>query len=173
MTTQNQTPLLEIEDPDLLGHISEHTSNACDRKFVPCVHCGEETWSETFPSDEQVFCCQGCRGAHQLIHGLGLEDYYVLRKQRISESTTPSKSFSNHQAKYEQFDRAEFLGHSEPSEVEEGRLRSKLAIQGLHCAACSWLIENALQRQPGIISANVRMNDHTLHIVFETESHSA
>ena len=48
---------------------------------LPCVHCGEPTEVHRDADPTTVFCCNGCRGAYELIHGWGLESYYGLRDQ--------------------------------------------------------------------------------------------
>ena len=53
------------------------------RRTVACVHCGLPTAISIEEFDPAtsgpVFCCAGCRGAYDLIHGWGLEAFYDLR----------------------------------------------------------------------------------------------
>lgn len=130
----------------------------------PCIHCGEPTDSHQDEPAEQIFCCNGCRGAYELIHGWGLEGFYGLRDQLASG---PSGRVNEHGGRFEVFDDAEFLGPSDPVEQSDGLMCSELAIHGLHCAACAWLIENAAIRTPGWNVARVKMSDHTLRVVFD------
>ena len=46
-------------------------------------------------------------------------------------------------------------------------LKSTLAISGLHCAACMWLIERAPERIDGWHSSVVSMRSRTADIVFD------
>ena len=39
-----------------------------------------------------------------------------------------------------------------------------LLVEGIHCAACVWLIERGLQRVPGVQSANVNLTARRLHL---------
>jgi len=41
-----------------------------------------------------------------------------------------------------------------------------LMVEGLHCAACVWLIESLLRRQPGVVSARVNMTTRRLVLVW-------
>jgi P-type Cu2+ transporter len=59
------------------------------------------------------------------------------------------------------------LGASATRAVGGDLLGSRLAVGGLHCAACAWLIERAARLEPGWHSARVRMNDHCVDIVFD------
>ena len=133
-----------------------------------CLHCGLPTLVPAQQSPEQpVFCCSGCRGAHALIEGWGLADFYALRDQM---TITGSALAAGGQSKYDQFDNPNFLGDSTPRATGDGSQSSELGVQGLHCAACAWLIERVLVRQPGVASARVKMSDHTLRVIFDADS---
>lgn len=49
-------------------------------------------------------------------------------------------------------------------------LESHLIIEGIHCAACVWLNEAALQKQQGIISANINYTNNKAKIVFDPQA---
>ncbi|SMP54523.1 Cu2+-exporting ATPase [Neorhodopirellula lusitana] len=141
------------------------TADAPAKRIVrPCIHCGEPTDSDTEQPAEEIFCCNGCRGAYELIHGWGLEGFYGLRDQLASG---PASRVNAQASRYEVFDNAEFLGPSVPTEQADGLMRCELAVHGLHCAACAWLIENAAIRTPGWNVARVKMSDHTLQVIFD------
>ncbi|KAA1258916.1 Copper-exporting P-type ATPase A [Rubripirellula obstinata] len=149
---------------------SENCSN--DRVSLPCVHCGLATDCAADQDRQYVFCCNGCRGAYELIGGLGLEDFYGLRDQALGSSGVRSSAVSTGQKRFDGFDSDAFLGPSAPKLVDDGPdsngvMVTELAVQGLHCAACAWLIENAAQQTSGWSTARVRMNDHTIRIAFD------
>lgn len=91
-------------------------------------------------------CCAGCRAAIQLIAELGLEDFYTFR-------TAPS---SRPQALTD-----EWLAYDTPAvaasltRIETGGRSIVLLIDGLTCAACSWLLTRVLQKIPGVERASV------------------
>ncbi|TWU10112.1 heavy metal translocating P-type ATPase [Allorhodopirellula heiligendammensis] len=130
----------------------------------PCIHCGEPTDSYPDQPSEEIFCCNGCRGAYELIHGWGLESYYGLRDQ-LGRGTATRVNEKSH--RYDRFDSEEFLGTSTPRRTDDGLLCSELAVHGLHCAACAWLIENAARHTPGWNAARVKMSDHTVRVVYD------
>lgn len=134
------------------------------RMVRPCIHCGEPTPSDPEQPADAIFCCNGCRGAYELIHGWGLESYYGLRDQLGSGTARRVKDESS---RFERFDSDEFLGPSTPRLTADGLLCSELAVHGLHCAACAWLIENAAQRTPGWDAARIKLSDHTLRVMFD------
>lgn len=131
---------------------------------LPCKHCGEATAVAALEEHSDVFCCSGCQGAYRLIRGLGLDNYYAVRDSQPAAplgDDAVSSSIANEEFLLEQ-------GNLEI--LEDGSHRALLAIQGIHCGACSWLIENALLRQPGVHSTRVRMNDHCIEIQFRPEA---
>ncbi|MEL6106781.1 MAG: heavy metal translocating P-type ATPase metal-binding domain-containing protein, partial [Planctomycetota bacterium] len=130
----------------------------------PCAHCGEPTIVPADESPQAVFCCAGCRGAHELIQGWELGQFYDLRRDSTTQSE-PARPTNNG---CEVFDHPELLRLSSPREIGPGLMQSKVALQGLHCGACAWLIENAARRTPGWVSARVNMSTHSLEVTYRS-----
>ena len=128
---------------------------------LPCIHCGTET-AVVDCSTDKVFCCNGCRAAYQLIGDWGLSDFYALRDRPENSSNRV-----NDQSRFEHFDNEEFLGMSAPKKIEGDLLETRLAIHGLHCGACVWLIENIAARTSGWKIARVNLSNHSITIVFD------
>ena len=133
---------------------------------IPCVHCGLPTVCSTVDDPTRVFCCGGCRQAYELIHGWGLDDYYAIRDRTGGSTGVFSKADSS---RYDAFDDDQYLGASAPRPAADGSLSTELSISGLHCAACAWLIENVAGRTRGWTLARVKLNRHTVQIVFEPQ----
>lgn len=133
----------------------------------PCIHCGEPTECAADTNRSQVFCCSGCRGAYDLINGWGLGDFYALRDQMRRSGAAQPAGTATH---YEQFDTPEFLGPSTPVQHSDGLCSTELAVHGLHCAACAWLIERATANEPGLKLARVKMSDHTVRVIFDPQA---
>jgi len=114
-----------------------------------CLHCGEPIPAHS--DGAAGFCCKGCEGAYALINGLGLKTYYDRRI--LDPDTRPlipeDDSLSiDYQAHVQQDADDGFVLH--------------LLVEGIHCAACVWLIETALARQDGITQARVNMTTRRL-----------
>lgn len=107
-----------------------------------CRHCGSEARAG------EDFCCRGCAGAHALIQGLGLEQYYSLRDKAAPVPATEEAAT----------DWTEFV-----QTKADGSRSLCLLVGGLHCAACLWLIENAMREQPGV--TRVQMSGATRRLV--------
>lgn len=128
------------------------------------MHCGLPTFCRSDDDIGKVFCCSGCRQAYELIHGWGLDDYYAIRDQTNGATGLFSRADAS---RYESFDDAQYLGASAPKQSADGMLSTELSISGLHCAACAWLIENIATRTAGWRLARVKLNRHTVQIVFD------
>ncbi len=158
---------LEIDPEKIEPNAQPLQASHAASATLPCIHCNLPTQCDVGTPPEKVFCCAGCLGAYQLIQGWGLQDFYALRDQM---KLTGSAQAAGRGGRYEQFDRTEFLGPSTPIELTDGTCRTELAIHGLHCGACAWLIENAAAREPGLLSARVKMSDHTIRLVFDPQT---
>lgn len=112
-----------------------------------CYHCGEVLPSSPVRVDvdgtSQAFCCHGCSAAAEWIRQSALDDYYRLRSMagtRVEDVPDLSS-----------WDRDDLLGeHATP--VADG-LEITLLTDGMRCAACAWLIDRALQGEPGVFDA--------------------
>jgi Cu2+-exporting ATPase len=106
-----------------------------------CAHCGEPLIQA-----ESGFCCTGCETAHGLIARLGLGDYYLRRafdpeQRRPRPQARPDIDFAIH---------ARTAG--------DGQYRADFSLDGLHCAACVWLIETVLGREGDVTEARVNVS---------------
>ena len=119
-----------------------------------CFHCGEPIpagfvlHARIAERDEPV-CCHGCRAVAEFIAGAGLGDYYVYRDAsaaRADEAPRPDRW-----AAYDRPELAERLSRGNP----DGTRSITVLLEGLRCAACSWLADKALRQQRGLREATV------------------
>ncbi|MBC8159299.1 MAG: heavy metal translocating P-type ATPase metal-binding domain-containing protein, partial [Alphaproteobacteria bacterium] len=122
-----------------------------------CLHCGLETPT---PSDE--FCCPGCDAAYGMVRGLGLERYYARRK--LDPSVRPMKPDEDGAP-------MDFASHAKTG--DDGICTLHLMVDGLQCAACVWLIETVLSRQPEITWARLNMTTRRLVVKWQGEAQLA
>ena len=101
-------------------------------------------------------------GAYALIHELGLEDYYELRSAKSNGFETGTVDTSR-SAILEDLQEAGVVVHN----TSDGMCSVRLSVDGLHCAACSWLIERMQPTIPGLKSAQVRMSDNTVELIYD------
>lgn len=122
------------------------------RSCAQCRHCGGKL------NSEGEFCCRGCAMAYELVNSLGLGLYYGRRQ--IDQSQRLIKP--------EDVDEVTDLSAWVRREVN-GISALTLLVDGLHCGACIWLIEQTLQKQQGVLSARVSLATRRLTLRWETE----
>jgi Cu2+-exporting ATPase len=108
-------------------------------------------------SETSRFCCAGCEAAFALIAGLHLGSFYQRRIQEIgARALRPDPTDPRYG-----MDFARGVTRS-----PDGICAIELAIDGLTCGACVWLIERVLQAEPNVISARVNLTTRRLKIRF-------
>jgi Cu2+-exporting ATPase len=110
----------------------------------------------------QAFCCTGCKTVCQAIYDAGLEGFY----QRTPEDAclAPPPDLPKELALYDLDEvQEEFV-----SDLAEER-GIHLLIEGIHCAACVWLIEHTLNAMSGIVSAQVNLSGKRLHVKWHND----
>jgi len=122
-----------------------------------CFHCGEpvltgDRYLVTIGHDDRPVCCPGCKAVAEFIRDSGLEHYYDFRTET---------ALRPEQAEPEAV-RPEWLAFDRPAVMEQltaasgdGNREALLLVEGVRCAACSWLIERSLGRLPGVIEIQV------------------
>jgi Cu2+-exporting ATPase len=131
---------------------------------TPCTHCGLAVPRGLLrPDSAEQFCCQGCRTVYELIHGCGLEQYYRLRARAEAKPTRATER------SYGGFDDATFLArHCQPT--PNGRLTAEFYVEGVHCAACLWLIEKLPRVVPGVVEARLDVARARVRVTWDPQS---
>jgi Cu2+-exporting ATPase len=112
-----------------------------------CLHCGAP-----ITAGSERFCCIGCAGAFRLIEELGLKRYYAARS--LDADARPPKPPDD--------DAADLSAYAVTA--ADGSASLSVMVDGLHCAACAWLIESALKRQARVVEARVNLTMRRLHL---------
>jgi Cu2+-exporting ATPase len=127
-------------------------------RTAQCFHCGLPIPAGTdhaaiIDGEARAMCCPGCAAVAELIVASGLAAYYRYRQ-------APGGSLAERSADAVR----ELLRYDEPalqrgvvSDDGAGERRVTVALSGLRCAACAWLIERHLQRQPGVLEVRVNL----------------
>lgn len=135
-----------------------------------CYHCGlpvEQTglFNSIVAGVEREFCCLGCQAVCRTIYDAGLQSFY----NRTPEGKTlapPPKVL----AELSSFDSDE-IQTDYVDQLDDDRT-IHLLIDGIHCAACVWLIENSLAKQAGVISAEVNLTSKRLRLRWNNQQTS-
>jgi Cu2+-exporting ATPase len=100
---------------------------------------------------ELQFCCNGCRVAYEVIHEHGLDGYYDI-KARIE---APEQAAQRSGKSFAEFDDPAFH-RLYCRAVASGLATVELYLEGVHCAACVWLVEKLTVVVDGV--AEVRLD---------------
>lgn len=131
-----------------------------------CYHCGNPVptaapWTITLDEHTHPLCCPGCEAvAHAIVDG-GLESYYRYRTELPER---PDERQAAQADTWSVFDDPGLQAQFVHSDGDEGNVKATLAIEGITCAACAWLIEHRLNALPGITSSAVNLTHHRLRV---------
>jgi len=132
---------------------------------APCFHCGLPT-SEALPERAIVdgamrdFCCRGCRSVCEAIYAAGLGGFYRRTPEGLilGPPPEPPKQLALFDLDEVQEEFVDGLG--ETREIN-------LLVEGIHCAACVWLIESGLAATPGVREARVNLTGRRLRLKWD------
>ncbi len=110
------------------------------------------------------FCCAGCFSVCQVIHESGLDNFYQRLKKRESTIAPPPDAPMD----IDQYDLTEVQTEFVQN-LADGSHKTQLMVEGIHCAACVWLIEKALIGMDGMIQAEVNLVHHRLALHWQPE----
>lgn len=115
--------------------------------MLKCKHC------DTPLRDQQKdFCCNGCAAAYKIITDLNLEQYYQYYSQLLGKAPPVVDKLDN---------QIDYLSYVYQSKDGYG---IHLMVEGLHCGACVWLIENLMRQQKNIITARVNLTTRRIQL---------
>ncbi|MBL8991583.1 MAG: heavy metal translocating P-type ATPase, partial [Phycisphaerae bacterium] len=131
---------------------------------VLCAHCRLPVPTGLVePRAAEQFCCQGCRAAYGVIHACGLDGYYRLLERMGDRAAARDAEPSGD---YAEFDDPAFAALY--SREAAGNLRAvELVLEGMHCAACVWLLERLERVVPGVASSRVSLARRTVDVLYD------
>lgn len=131
----------------------------CNLPIPDNVHAGF-----MFNDQYREFCCVGCEAvAGTIIHG-GLSDYYKFRSQPAVAA--PSSTVA--EEKLALYDRIDVLNQY-ATFSNQNTASIILLIEGITCAACTWLIEHQLQKIEGVESIQLNLSTHRATLTWQTD----
>jgi Cu2+-exporting ATPase len=111
-----------------------------------CSHCGLPALVDD-ALDGPIFCCSACATAYAMINDHGLGAYHRFPERRGAAVRPTGRAFSD-------FDHEAFTAryvHTDP----HGLSHVELALEGVHCASCVWLIERVPLLVTGVARAEL------------------
>lgn len=137
-----------------------------------CDHCqlplpADDIITSTIKGKQLHFCCHGCKMVCETIYASGMQGFY----QRLSytqggegETLQPPPEINSELDVYDLDEiQGDFVNNL-------GNIREiHLLVEGIHCAACLWLIEHRLANVSGIITCNVNLSVKKLHLKWNNQ----
>lgn len=109
-----------------------------------------------------LYCCAGCEAVAALLQDCGLQSYYELRAA-VGAPSVAAKTTSD---QYLEYDAPEFLeAHAEQS---SGQYHLDLLLEGVHCAACVWLVEQLPRLVEGLTRCRLDLSQRICHLSWPT-----
>jgi len=142
---------------------AESSGNADDG----CFHCGlplpeNQVFEQLIEGEPQRFCCPSCQMVCSAIFDAGLEGFYDRTPDdaQLAPPPEPPRDLALYDLDEVQ---AEFVD-------ELGREREiNLLVEGIHCAACVWLIERSLEKLPGVLKVAVNLSGKRLSLRWDNQ----
>ena len=113
-----------------------------------CFHCGlpvaaDINFHTQLDEAQRVFCCFACQAVCVAIFDAGLQGFYQRTPEGILLAPPPTPPRDVEMYDLEEIQQ-EFV--SCQGEIREAHL----LVEGIHCAACVWLIERSMMRITGV-----------------------
>ncbi|MCE8037774.1 heavy metal translocating P-type ATPase [Halomonas sp. MCCC 1A11062] len=146
-----------------------HPASTAEAAVDNCYHCGSlvpagAPWSIVLDEREHPLCCPGCEAvAHAIVDG-GLGSYYRFRTE------LPERPDERQAVKAETwavFDDPGLQRQFVHAEDDGERVYATLAVDGITCAACAWLIEHRLNDLEGVTSSAVNLSHHRVRVAWD------
>lgn len=122
-----------------------------------CEHCGTEFTPRT---PGEPFCCRGCEFVAVLIKENGFDQFYDL-KQGLAVAPVRSRPFEEHDFSWLP---PKITEAEEKAKSRGEAARLELALEGISCVGCVWLVEKLFARHPGAIRAVANPSNGRLHL---------
>jgi P-type Cu2+ transporter len=129
---------------------------------VCCAHCGlPATAAEaaTRHDDARVFCCDACATAWTILQARGLDAYHRFPERRNTPVQRSGRRFAEFD--HERF-QSRYVTHN-----ARGQAQTTLALEGVHCASCVWLVERVPLLLDGVISAELNVRQSRADVVWD------
>lgn len=127
-----------------------------------CFHCGlplpgAGVYVASAGGVERRFCCNGCKSVCLVIYEAGLEGFYERTPGGVPLGPPPLPPQDVETWDIDDIQREFTTGSGKQREA-------RLLVEGIHCAACVWLIEHAVNKADGSVAVEVNLAKRRLKV---------
>lgn len=122
-----------------------------------CKHCGE-----VCPDANSDFCCYGCEGVYNFINSCDLSAYYSLKNEKGFKASEPTK-----ENPFKDFEHSELK--QKYLNKQKNSIELKIFVEGIHCAACLWILEKIPDLVNAVQFAKLDMSKSLLSLKVEEQ----
>lgn len=151
--------------------LSVNHSLAPTNTSLVCYHCGLPVpqgadYQVVIEEAAQPMCCVGCQAVAMAIIDGGLENFYRYRSEAENRTQAASpRELLKSSVDWDIYNlpdvQSEFV-----TEYDGDYKQANVLLEGISCAACSWLIETHLKKNPAVKIVNVNISTHRCSIVW-------
>lgn len=137
---------------------------------LSCYHCGlpvpaGDFFPVTIAGQQELMCCPGCQAVATAIVDGGLENFYRFRTEN---NPRPEAGVDVDREKWKVYDTPEAQADFVIAlDGEQQLFQANLLLEGISCAACSWLIEHHFSKQPAVKSVTVNINTYRCTLIWD------
>lgn len=135
-----------------------------------CFHCHQPIprgidLSVEIEGQKQPMCCFGCQSVAETIVDQGLTHFYKYRETKPGELILVPDELQQLQSELERYDDPDIQREFVSRQGE--RQAATLALEGMTCAACAWLIERQLMNTAGVSKVVVNSATERLQVEWQ------
>ncbi|HEX7762129.1 MAG TPA: heavy metal translocating P-type ATPase metal-binding domain-containing protein, partial [Cellvibrio sp.] len=139
-----------------------------------CYHCGlpvpvASHYPVRIQGETRLMCCPGCQAVAMAIVDGGLDSFYQYRTAANERPDAFGESPARSAQRWAIYDLPEV--QTEFVTPLTGNLKqANLLLEGITCAACSWLIETHLKKNPAVKSVTVNLTTHRCTVIWDDQA---
>ncbi len=131
-----------------------------------CYHCSSPIpegthYSVVVAGSERAMCCPGCAAVARMIEDSGFTRFYEFR---TSPAARPNDAAEQ---SFEACDRPEVFDSIVETRTDDAAATLRCRVEGMTCAACTWLINKALRDVEGISDVGVNALNGQVSVSFD------
>lgn len=116
-------------------------------------------------------CCPGCQAVALTIISGGLDRFYEQRTDTADAACSVQGPNADETDQWRLLDNPQVQKEFVTC-IDDHDYHALLAIDGITCAACIWLLEHHLSKQPGIVKASVNLTTHRASVHWDPQQTS-